>query len=116
MADNKPHNKRNSGKTGGTGQQPTRRGTRPVGVWNRSSSGGPANPIRVRTKRLDEIDGDKIALAYWLLAKQVVVDRSDNRPLSEAEVRRVAKRLDDHDSAVSPPSSSTDQTTLEARS
>jgi hypothetical protein len=56
---------------------------RPIGVWNRGSGSGPANPIRVRTKRLDEVDGDKIALAYWLLAKQVVADRSDDSPLSE---------------------------------
>jgi len=49
----------------------------------------------VRTKRLDEIDADKIALAYWLLAKQIVEDESDQRPLSESEVRRVAKAIDD---------------------
>ena len=63
------------------------------GVWNRGLGKGPANPIRVRTKRLDEIDSDKIALAYWLLAKQIVEDQSD-RPLSESEVRRVAEEFD----------------------
>lgn len=34
------------------------------------------NPIRIRSKRLDELDEDKIALAYWLLAKQLVEDKS----------------------------------------
>jgi hypothetical protein len=64
------------------------------GVWNRSLGKGPANPIRIRTKRLDEIDQDKIALAYWLLAKQIVEDQSD-QPLSEAEVRRVAQEVEE---------------------
>jgi hypothetical protein len=74
-----------------------RRGVRQPkpGVWSRGRGrSGPANPIRVRTKRLDEIDADKIALAYWLLAKQIVEDESDQRPLSETEVRRVAAALD----------------------
>ncbi len=35
------------------------------------------NRIRVRGKRLDQVDEDKIALAYWLLAKQLVEDQSD---------------------------------------
>lgn len=64
------------------------------GVWNRSLGKGPANPIRIRTKRLDEIDSDKIALAYWLLAKQIVEDQSDERPLNEREVRRVAGEVE----------------------
>jgi len=68
-------------------------GKKQAGVWNRGRGNGPANPIRVRTKRLDEIDSDKIALAYWLLAKQIVEDRSEQR-LNEREVRRVAKQLD----------------------
>lgn len=74
--------KKANGKGGNRKAQP--------GVWNRSLGRGPANPIRIRTKRLDEIDADKIALAYWLLAKQIVEDQSDQRPLSEREVRRVA--------------------------
>jgi hypothetical protein len=69
----------------------------PAGVWNRGTKRGPYNPIRVRTKRLDEISGDKIALAYWLLAKQVVADGSD-QPLDEAAVRRFADDLDGQDS------------------
>src|SRR3954466_9136422 len=33
------------------------------------------NKIRVRGKRLDQIDNTKLSLAYWLLAKQLVEDR-----------------------------------------
>lgn len=56
-------------------------------------NGGPTNPIRIRTKRLDEIDSDKIALAYWLLAKQIVEDGTGEQ-ISEAEARRVAAELE----------------------
>jgi len=70
-------------------------GGTPPGVWNRGRRSGPVNPIRVRTKRLDEIDSDKIALAYWLLAKQIVADESDTRDLNEAEVRRAADSTGD---------------------
>jgi hypothetical protein len=79
----------------GQRKRSTGAGSTPPGVWNRGAGSGPANPIRVRTKRLDEIESDKIALAYWLLAKQIVTDESDGRDLSEAEVRRVADTLDD---------------------
>jgi hypothetical protein len=82
MASNK-----SNGKGGKRRSQP--------GVWNRSLGRGPANPIRIRTKRLDEIDSDKIALAYWLLAKQIVEDQSDEWPLSEREVRRVAGEVEE---------------------
>jgi hypothetical protein len=67
----------------------------PAGVWNRGRGHGPANPIRVRAKRLDEVEGDKLALAYWLLAKQLVRNDSDQRRLDEHEVRRVAAQIDD---------------------
>lgn len=73
----------------------------PPGVWNRGAGSGPVNPIRVRTKRLDQVDGDKIALAYWLLAKKIVDDRSDGHDLGEAAVRRVASELDDDPGAAS---------------
>lgn len=67
----------------------------PVGVWNRGTQKrGPVNPIRVRTKRLDEIQGDKIALAYWLLAKQIVENGTDE-PLNELAVREAAADLDE---------------------
>ena len=80
---------------GDKGKARTSTGRAQPGVWNRGKRRGPANPIRIRTKRLDEIDSDKIALAYWLLAKQIVEDRSDHRPLSESEVRRVADAIED---------------------
>jgi hypothetical protein len=35
------------------------------------------NHIRVRAKRLDQVDPDKLALAYWLLAMRLVEDRTD---------------------------------------
>lgn len=53
------------------------------------------NKIRVRGKRLDQVDNTKLALAYWLLAKQLVEDKTDPRVLSEDEVQKVADSLDD---------------------
>jgi hypothetical protein len=35
------------------------------------------NHIRVRAKRLDQVDPDKLALAYWLLAMRLVEDRTN---------------------------------------
>jgi len=35
------------------------------------------NRLRVRSKRLDQVDEDKLSLAFWLLAKQLVEDQSD---------------------------------------
>jgi len=35
------------------------------------------NRIRVRSKRLDQVDEDKLSLAFWLLARQLVEDQSD---------------------------------------
>jgi hypothetical protein len=32
---------------------------------------------RVRSKRLDQLDESKLALAFWLLAKQIVGDGDD---------------------------------------
>jgi hypothetical protein len=75
---------------------------KPIGAWSRSTGRGPANPIRVRTKRLDEIDGDKIAIAYWLLAKRIVENGSDV-PVTEEEARRVASEVE---SSVSRPGGS----------
>lgn len=53
------------------------------------------NKIRVRGKRLDQVDNTKLTLAYWLLAKQLVEDKTDPRELTEEEVRRVAATLDE---------------------
>jgi hypothetical protein len=72
----------------------TKGGGVPPGVWSRGSGRGPANPIRIRTKRLDEINSDKLALAYWLLAKQIAENKT-GKELDEAEVRRIADQLDD---------------------
>lgn len=33
--------------------------------------------IRARGKRLDQIDDSRLALAIWLLAREVVVDRTE---------------------------------------
>lgn len=87
-------NKRGAGNTGAADN-----GKAPVGVWNRGSGRGPANPIRVRTKRLDEIDGDKIALAYWLLAKRIVENGSDVH-VTEDEAREVGSHVNDSGSAA----------------
>jgi hypothetical protein len=83
-----------------TKREPGRESAEP-GVWNRNTGSGPANPIRVRTRRLDQIDGDKIALAYWLLAQRIVENRSD-RPVGEDEAREVAAKLGDARSSKRP--------------
>jgi hypothetical protein len=36
------------------------------------------NRLRVRSKRLDQVDESKLSLAFWLLAKHLVEDRSDH--------------------------------------
>jgi len=35
------------------------------------------NRLRVRSKRLDQVDEDKLSLAFWLLAKQLVEDQTE---------------------------------------
>lgn len=37
---------------------------------------------RVRSKRLDQLDESKLALALWLLAKQMVADDGDSQPVT----------------------------------
>jgi hypothetical protein len=44
----------------------------------RKSSGG--KRTRVRSKRLDQLDESKLALAFWLLAKEMVVGDNDSQP------------------------------------
>jgi hypothetical protein len=53
------------------------------------------NRIRVRGKRLDQVDNTKLSLAYWLLAKQLLESRGDPRTLSEDEVRKVAETIEE---------------------
>ncbi len=52
------------------------------------------NRIRVRGKRRTPVDETNLTLAYWLLAKQVIEDRIDQRLPSEDEVQRAAEQLD----------------------
>jgi len=56
------------------------------------SAAGGVRPVRVRSKRLDEIQEDKLTLAFYLIARDLVDDRtepvSDDTPLrseSDAE-------------------------------
>jgi hypothetical protein len=51
--------------------------------------------IRVRGKRLDQVDETKLTLAYWLLAKQLVVDKTTPRLPSAEEVEAKAKDITD---------------------
>ena len=55
------------------------------------------NRLRVRSRRLDQVDEDKLSLAFWLLAKQLVEDQTDepSRP-DEA----TAEDEDDHEVAA----------------
>lgn len=57
------------------------------------------NRIKVRSKRLDELDQDKVALAYWLLARQLVEDRTEAVELSEDNVYMQAESIDETPSA-----------------
>lgn len=75
------------GRRGKTGQIRSRRQLAPSNI----------NRIRVRTKRLTDIDEDKIALAYFLLAKQICEDKSDEHELNEEAVIRLASDLDGQD-------------------
>lgn len=52
------------------------------------------NRIRVRAKQLDQVDVEKLTLAYWLLSKELVSDRTDGRDLPEADVHAAARSLD----------------------
>jgi hypothetical protein len=53
----------------------------------------PAHPVRVRTKQLDQVDETKIALAYWLLAKAIVENKSE-RDISDEEAADVAREFE----------------------
>lgn len=52
------------------------------------------NRIRVRTKRLDQVDETKLTLAFWLWAKQLADDESHGRTLTAEEVQREAEKLE----------------------
>lgn len=55
-----------------------KRNHRPKRVSARTAGSGAGSRVRVRTKRLDQVDDEKIALAYWLLAKQIVEKGDDD--------------------------------------
>lgn len=40
----------------------------------------PTKQIRVRSKRLDQLDESKLALAFWMLAQQVIAEEGDGQP------------------------------------
>jgi hypothetical protein len=46
--------------------------------------------IRVRGIRREEIDADKLALAYWLIAKRAVEDKRGREAAEKAKRRREA--------------------------
>jgi hypothetical protein len=60
------------------------------------------NKMRVRGKRLDQVDNTKLTLAYWLLAKQLVADKTDPRMPTEDEVRAKAHELARDDAEDEP--------------
>lgn len=55
------------------------------------------NRIRVRGKRLDQVDETKLTLAYWLLAKQLVADKTNPRLPTSAEVEAKAQDISDEE-------------------
>jgi hypothetical protein len=72
------------------GKKPRRHGYRHANTPHRGK-------IRVRGKRLDQVDNTKLTLAYWLLAKRLVEDKTDPRLPTEAEVQAAADSLDETD-------------------
>jgi len=69
-------------------------GTRKHG-YRHVKSKDSGNRIQVRGKRLDQVDETKLTLAYWLLAKQLVADRTNPRLPSAEEVQARAKDITD---------------------
>ena len=65
--------------------------------YRHANSTDSGNRIRVRGKRLDQVDETKLTLAYWLLAKQLVADKTNPRLPTEAEVTARAKDISDED-------------------
>ncbi len=52
------------------------------------------NHIRVRAKHLNDVDPDRLALAYWLLAMRLVEDETEPHELTESDVSAVAAELE----------------------
>lgn len=76
------------GARGKTGQWRTERQMKPM----------EGNAIRIRVKHLDDVPPEKVALAFWLLARRLVEDKTDTRQLTAEHVGDVARQLDDADS------------------
>ena len=55
------------------------------------------NAIRIRVKHLDDVPPEKVALAFWLLARRLVEDRTDGRELNAEEIGKVVENLDELD-------------------
>ena len=53
----------------------------------------PAKRLRIRSKRLEQLDETKLALAFWLMAKDALTDDSAVNQLDAAS-RRVVSPLD----------------------
>lgn len=64
------------------------RRARPAGKPN------PTNRIRVRSKRLDQIDTARLTLAYWLLAREIAENQTEDRELTRERVEKLAQQLD----------------------
>jgi hypothetical protein len=47
-----------------------------------------SNRIRIRTKRLDQVDESKLALALWLMAQQAIEDQTQRPLLDTRSTRR----------------------------
>lgn len=71
-------------------------------VWSDGNANGATvgGTMRVRAKALDQVDDDKLTLAFWLLAKKLVEDKTDTRAFTREEVVREARRLDGDASAL----------------
>ena len=71
--------------------------TRRALAARRSRDGPIENRLRVRSRRLDQVDEDKLSLAFWLLAKQLVEDQTDDEPIPTSVV---GGDEDDHEVAA----------------
>ncbi len=49
----------------------------------REQPSGGIRPVRVRSKRLDEIQEDKLALAFYLIARNLVDDRTEDGAIQD---------------------------------
>lgn len=57
----------------------------------------PTGTIRLRAKPLDHVDEEKLTLAFWMLAKKIVEDRTSGEQLTREAVVREARKLDQQD-------------------